>query len=72
MEKMNNCFNDDLKIELKASKRPRFKAGAELSGKVNLVGIEVNQETTEEAELIEVKFAISSEICEKPRPGNCK
>ena len=72
MEKMNNCFNDDLKIELKASKRPRFKAGADLSSKVNLMGVEVNQETTEEVETIEVKFVLSSEIYEKSRPGNCK
>lgn len=66
------CFNEDLNIEVKATKRPRFKAGAELSGKVNRISIDVDQDETGEAEKIAIKLTISSEVCEKLKPGNCK
>lgn len=72
MDKVKQCVNEDMTIELKASKRPRFKAGSELSSKVNLVAIEVNQETTDESEILELRLVLNSEICEKSRPGNCK
>ncbi len=66
------CFNEDLNIEVKATRRPRFKAGAELSGKVNRISIDVDQDETGDAEKIAIKLIISSEVCEKSRPGNCK
>ncbi len=66
------CFNDDLNIEVRATKHPRFKAGAELSGKVNKISIDVNQDETDDAEKIAIKLLISSEVCEKLKPGNCK
>ena len=66
------CFNEDLNIEVKATRRPRFKAGAELSGKVNRISIDVDQDETGDAEKIAIKLIISSEICEKSKPGNCK
>lgn len=66
------CFNEDLNIEVKATRRPRFKAGAELSGKVNRISIDVDQDETGDAEKIAIKLIISSEVCEKSKPGNCK
>lgn len=66
------CFNEDLNIEVKATRRPRFKAGAELSGKVNRISIDVDQDETVDAEKIAIKLIISSEVCEKSKPGNCK
>lgn len=66
------CVNEDLDIQVKATRRPRFKAGAELSGKVNMVLIDVNQEQTLDAESITIKVKIESEICDKSKPGNCK
>lgn len=72
MDKVKQCVSEDLTIELKASKRPRFKAGADLSGKLNRVAIEVNQEATDESETLELRLILNSEICEKSRPGNCK
>lgn len=72
MDKIKQCVSEDLTIELKASKRPRFKAGADLSNKVNLVAIDINQEANEDTETLELKLVLNSEICEKSRPGNCK
>ena len=66
------CFNEDLNIEVKATRRPRFKAGAELSGKVNRISIDVDQDETIDMETIAIKLVISSEVCEKTKPGNCK
>jgi hypothetical protein len=66
------CFNDDLNIEVKATRRPRFKAGAELSGKVNRISIDVDQDESIDADKIAIKLVISSEVCEKSKPGNCK
>jgi hypothetical protein len=73
MERVNqNCQNSNLEIEVKAVKRPRFKAGAELSGKVNKIHIDVNQHEMEDAEAIELKLVFFNEVCEKTKPGNCK
>ena len=41
---------EDLTISLKAKRRIRFKAGAELSGAVSMVGVEVDQEIGEDYE----------------------
>jgi NADPH:quinone reductase-like Zn-dependent oxidoreductase len=66
------CFTEDLNIEVKATKPTRFKAGAELSGKVNKIGIEVDQNSTVDSDIIAFKLVISSEFCEKNKAGNCK
>lgn len=66
------CVNEDLDIQVKATRRPRFKAGSELSGKVNRISIDVDQDETADAEKIAIKLIISSEVCEKTKPGNCK
>lgn len=58
-----NCTTHDLKVQVKATARPRFKAGAELSGKVNRIAVEVNEDLTEELETIEVKLVLSRELC---------
>lgn len=65
------CFNEDLNIEVKASRPPRFKAGAELSGKVNKIGIEVDQNSTVESDIVTFKMVLSSEYCDKSKAGNC-
>lgn len=65
------CYNEDLNIEVKATKKPRFKAGAELSGKVNKISIDVDQDQTNDFESIGIKLTISSEVCEV-KAGNCK
>ena len=55
------CTTNDLEVQVKASAPRRFKAGAELSGKVNRISVEVNEDLTEEMESIEVKLVLSRE-----------
>ncbi len=59
----DNCSKSDLIVQVKSHKRPRFKAGSELSGKVNRLMIESSEEITEDSEMIEVKITLSSEAC---------
>ena len=58
-----NCSKSDLIVQLKTRRRPRFKAGSELSGKVNLVAVDFNEEVTDDSELMEIKITLSSEAC---------
>jgi hypothetical protein len=57
------CTTNDLEVQVKASAPKRFKAGAELSGKVNRISVEVNEDQTDEMESIEVKLVLSRESC---------
>jgi hypothetical protein len=61
-----NCQNSGLEIEIRATKRPRFKAGAELSGKVNRMSVDFKEVQTEEYDHFEVKLKLDIEQCEKP------
>lgn len=57
------CQTDDLMVNLKATRRPRFKAGAELSGRVNIMDVHVDQEIRDDFEAIEIKIRLSTETC---------
>lgn len=58
-----NCNKSDLTVQVRSKRNPRFKAGSELSGKVNLVAVDFNEEINDEMELIEVKLQLTSESC---------
>ena len=58
-----NCQTNDLMVNVKATRRPRFKAGAELSGSVNIMDVNVDQEIGENFEAIEIKIRLSTETC---------
>lgn len=58
------CKKDDLIVNVRSSRRPRFKAGSELSGKVNIVEVDFNEEVNDTSEMLEVKIKLSSESCE--------
>lgn len=58
-----NCSKSDLQVSVKARRRPRFKAGSDLSSKVNFVDVDFNEELNEDHELVEVKISLSSERC---------
>lgn len=60
---MEKCIKSDLILEVKAKRTPRFKAGSDLHGKVNLVTIDLNEEIDEESELVELKLHLTSEHC---------
>ena len=68
----NKCNKSDLFLIVKRRNISRFKAGAELSGKVNKIHVDVNQHETEDAQAIELKLVFFNEVCEKTKPGNCK
>lgn len=61
--KTESCQKNDLFLQVKTSRRPRFKAGAELSGKVNRMNVEVNEVICEEAEDLEIRIHLTSEVC---------
>lgn len=62
------CVSEDLEVQIKAKSPVRFKAGAELSGKVNKVGVEVNEEVDEISETFGIKVTISRTAC---TPNGC-
>jgi hypothetical protein len=53
-------IKDDLSLQVKMKKRPRFKAGAELSGAVNLT-VEVNETEEYDSNVMEMNLHIQSE-----------
>lgn len=63
-KKMENCKKSDLIVNVRKKDVRRFKAGAELSGKVNIMDVDVIEEVNETSESIEVKIKLSSESCE--------
>ena len=58
-----NCTNSELQVSVKARKPPRFKAGSDLSSRVNRVDVDFNEEQHEDHDLIEVKITLSEESC---------
>lgn len=46
----------DLIITIKQKRKPGFKASADLTDKVNLVDVEIDEDVTEEAENISIKI----------------
>lgn len=58
-----NCSKSDLTVQVKSRRLSRFKAGSELSGKVNLVAIDFNEEIDETSESVEFKLQLVSESC---------
>ena len=51
-----------MKFALK--KKIKFKAGADLTDKVNLVDVDWTEEMTEDQEIVSVNMKISSTICQ--------
>ncbi|MFZ9029294.1 MAG: hypothetical protein ACO2Z9_09790 [Crocinitomicaceae bacterium] len=58
-----NCTKSDLIVNVKTKRAPRFKAGSDLSNRVNHLDVDLNEELTDEHELVEVKLTLSSEWC---------
>ncbi|AEA45016.1 hypothetical protein [Fluviicola taffensis] len=55
----NRVPKDDLVLQVKIRKRPRFKAGAELSSAVNLT-VEVNETEERDSNVMELKLHLYS------------
>jgi hypothetical protein len=57
------CISDDLEVHISTKNVVRFKAGAELSGKVNKVAVDVSEEVDETSETFGIKITISRSAC---------
>lgn len=66
----DNCTNNELILNVKAKRAPRFKAGATLSKKVNLVDVDLIEHFEEDFESTEIKmkFKIESCYCNDEKP----
>jgi hypothetical protein len=62
---MENCIKNDLILNVKKKNVARFKAGAELSGKVNIMDVSVNEDLTDTHEILEVALVLTSKYCEQ-------
>ena len=58
-----SCKKSDLIVNVKARNIGRFKAGAELSGKVNIMNVEVNEEIGDDFQDLEIRLHLSTEVC---------
>lgn len=68
-----NCTQSDLLVNVKAKRSPRFKAGSDLSNRVNFLDVDVHEELTEDHELLEVKLTLSSKQCStEETTDNCE
>lgn len=65
-----NCTKSDLIVNVKTKRAPRFKAGSDLSNRVNHPDVDLHEELTDEHELVEVKLTLSSEWCPSTSSGN--
>jgi hypothetical protein len=64
MEK-TTCKNDQLELTIRTKRKVRFKAGADLSGKVNRVAVEVNEDSHDEQHTTEIRIHLFTEDCTK-------
>lgn len=63
----NRCTQSQTEVIVKSRRRPRFKAGSDLSTKVNRVVVEINEESNPDNELIELKIRLFREECEESK-----
>ena len=58
------CKNDQLELTIR-TKRVRFKAGADLSGKVNRVAVDMTESDQDNQQITEISIHLISENCTK-------
>lgn len=61
----NNCKKSETEVIIRAKNVVRFKAGADLSGKLNRATVEINEESNEEYEQFEIRIELFREVCTK-------
>ena len=61
----STCKSDQLEVKIRASRKVRFKAGSELSSKVNRVVVDVNEDSSEDQHITEISIQLFSEDCVK-------
>jgi len=64
--KEGDCTSSDLILNVKTKRDvTRFKAGAELSGKVNKMDVTVDEDITDEAQEWKITLVLTSVRCSK-------
>ncbi|PHR42921.1 MAG: hypothetical protein COA32_16980 [Fluviicola sp.] len=61
----NDCYQSDLIINLKTRNKVKFKAGAELSGQVNIVNVDFNEEVNDKEQILDLKLHLKRKECER-------
>ena len=59
------CKMDQLQVDIRTKRKNRFKAGAELSSKVNRVVVEVHEDAQDDQQITEISIQLFSENCTK-------
>lgn len=59
----NTCKLQDLIVQIRTKNKVKFKAGADLSGNVNIANIEVNEEHSDESHLISFQIELKKQWC---------
>jgi nucleoid DNA-binding protein len=59
------CSLNDWKLKLRAKRKPRFKPGSELSDKVNIMNVEINEEMDDYKEQKSILVELEKESKEK-------
>lgn len=60
-----NCKNEQLNVTIRASRNVRFKAGSDLSTKVNRVVVDVNEDLSDDQHNLVISIHLFAEDCKK-------
>ncbi len=59
------CKNDQLELMIRTKRNVRFKAGSDLSSKVNRVAVEVHEDAQNDQQSTEISIHLLAEDCTK-------
>lgn len=60
-----NCKNEQLNVTIRASRNVRFKAGSDLSTKVNRIVVDVNEDLSDDQHNLVISIHLFEEDCKK-------
>lgn len=59
-----SCKQIDTDVILRLKRKPvRFKAGSDLQTRVNRISMDIDEETTEQSDMIKLKIEVFRELC---------
>ena len=61
----NECKIQDLIVQVRTKNKVKFKAGADLSGQVNIVNVDFNEEVNDKEQILNLKLHLKREKCER-------
>ena len=57
------CQNEQLELEIRAKRRIRFKAGAELSSAVSFVGVDMSEDMEDDQHIAVISIRLNFKDC---------